>query len=188
MPKVTYEGDEIVIDNEELLRKRSDVDVITEPKMGGVTETIVKGKDVDKGLGGLMEKGGEEERVLKEHKERVGWHEPSRKLEVEHVCPVCGTKFVGRRNRIYCCPKCKEVGTKRKQRAKKREKRDFKPHIGTAGEVYFMVTHEGKEVITFVPAFYATDRKKAADYIHNIYGKGHVYEDYIEQVNEVIKQ
>lgn len=187
MAKVTYEKDEIVIDNEELLCERSDVDVLVDTHTGSAPEVVIREKSMDKGLGGIMEKGGEEEKTLKEHKKRIGWHEPSRKLEVEHVCPVCDTHFKGRRNKVYCSPKCKETGAKRKQRAKKREKRDFKPYMGTAGEVYFMATYEGKEVITFVPAFYATDRASAREYIKTNYPEK-FHTDYIEQVNKVVKQ
>ena len=28
--------------------------------------------------------------------------------EVRHVCPVCGIEFFGRRNRVYCCRKCRK--------------------------------------------------------------------------------
>lgn len=184
MAKVEYVGDEIVVDNTELLTKRADVNVISFDPGEEKVEGFVGDKS---GLGGIMEEGGEEEEKLRRDLKRTGWHEASHVTEVSHVCPICGTRFRGRRNRIYCSPKCKEVGKKRKQRAKMYEIRDFKPKRGTAGQVYFMTEIEGKDVIAFVPAFHADSRVRAKKYIEENYPKEKV-DDYIQQVNMVIKK
>lgn len=184
MAKVEYKNDVIVIDNSELLWERADVSTLKEEDMGGEKEGRHK-VDVE-GLGSI-EHGAEEEKQLKQDLKRTGWHEAKGKsLKILHVCPVCGVKFPGRRGKVYCSMKCKETGKKRNQRAKKREERDFKPHLGAAGEVYFMEHYEGKDVITFVPAFYATSRKEAEKYIDEHY-MGKYVEEYKEQIREVIK-
>lgn len=191
MAKVTYEGDEIVIDNEELLRRgrRADINVLYETK-GSSQEVRRYGKsgyeDADK-LGGIMERGGEEEEKLKAHKEKIGWHEPHRKLEVLHVCPVCGTRFPGRRNKIYCSTKCGNVARQRAKRDKARGQRDFKPYVGTAGEVYFMSHVDGRDVINFVPAFYASSQKDVEAYIKDHYSEKEA-KDYIEQIEVLYKK
>jgi len=182
---VTYKEDSgsIEIDNTELLRDRADA-TMDKRKAGerdfyNTTEIEAVG-----GLGGIEH--GEEEGKLRHDKKRTGWKEPSHKAtDVKHVCPVCGTRYWGRPNKNYCGTPCKEVAKKRRQRKRKRDIRDFKPTRGKAGEVYFMTE---KDVITFIPAFYADTRARAKKYLEETYEDAEKVNDYFEEVKEVIKK
>ena len=172
--EVTYtESGSIKIDNSELLAHRADVDIDKEFE-----------GDRD-GLGGMT---GKEEDKLKRDKERTQWKEPSHKAtDVKHKCPVCGTNYWGRPNKNYCCTPCKEVAKKRRQRKRKRDIREFKPHRGHAGEIYIMTEVKGKDVISFIPAFYGDTRARAKKYIEDTYTED-VRDNYYEQVKEVIRK
>ena len=172
--KVVYkESGDIVMDNSELLSKRADI------------SNEVKGKElIDKELGGIE---GDEEQTLKTDLKRTGWKEARRATDVKHTCPVCGTRYWGRPNKDYCGTPCKEVAKKRRQRKRKREIRDFKPHSGTAGEVYIMCEIKGKNVISFIPALYCDTRAKAKEYIESIYPEDK-WDDYFDQVKGVLRK
>lgn len=174
---IVYDEDgsiDIDIDNSELLAQRADIS--NEVK---VQELLDKNE-----IGGIK---GEEERELRNNLKRSGWNEARRATDVKHVCPVCGTKYWGRPNKNYCGTPCKEVAKKRRSRKRMRDIRDFKPHRGTGGEVYFMEKKKDKQIITFVPAFYADKRIRAKGYIDSTYSE-EVREEYIKQVNEVIRK
>ena len=174
--EVKYKEDgSIEIDNTELLNSRADIS--DEPGTSKLQES---------GLGGDNT---EIEEKLREDKKRTQWTEPTHtENEVVHICPVCGTKFWGRTNRIYCSKQCQETGKKRDLRAKKRKMRDFKPHRGKAGEVYFISEYKNKETITFVPSLYAENREKAEKYIRENYADHKKLDDYVEQMKEAIKK
>jgi predicted nucleic acid-binding Zn ribbon protein len=177
--KVEYKEDgSIEIDNSELLGKRADIS--NEVNLGA-QELINK----DGKLGGLD--GGSEEQTLITDRKRTGWKEAKRATDVKHKCPVCGTIYLGRPNKAYCSTPCKEVAKKRRSRKKKRDIRDFKPHRGTAGEVYYMYEDKGVSKITFIPAYYADTRERAKQYIEKICPEDK-RDDYIQQVNEVIRK
>lgn len=162
------------IDNTELLRVRADMS--DEP---GEQELQ------NKGLGGDNHK---IEQKLEKDKKHLGWSEPSRgSLEVYHICPICGTKFKGRTNRIYCCDRCKKTAEVRRYRKRKRDIRDFKPNRGKAGEVYYMTNVNNRDVISFVPAFNADTRARAKEYLDPLYSKDNV-DNIMEQVKEVVKK
>ena len=185
--KVLYkESGDIVMDisGSEVLKRRADVAKSETEKVSG--EFNVEGFEGHQaGLGGL--EGGEEEKALKHNLKRAGWKEAKKATDVKHVCPVCGTRYWARPNKNYCGIPCKEVAKKRRQRKRKRDIRDFKPRRGTAGEVYFMSYVKGKEVITFIPAFYADARSRAKKYIEDTYPPEFA-DDYYEQVKEVIRK
>ena len=174
--KVTYEKTDgsigIDIDSSELLKGRADM-----------SDEPGEQKLQTEGLGGDNRK---IESKLEKDKMRLGWTEPTLGgLEVYHICPVCGTNFKGRTNRIYCSPRCSKTAEVRRRRKRMRDIRNFKPHRGTAGEVYFMYDNNGKDGITFVPAFNADTRARAKKYIEDTYPDDK-REDYFEQVKEVI--
>ena len=161
------------IDNSELLAGRADI------------SSEVKAQELLDNEGGLGGIPGKEEDKLKTDKKRTGWKEARKATDVKHVCPVCGTRYWGRPNKGYCSTPCKEVAKKRRQRKRKRDIRDFKPHTGTTGEVYYMENVDGKDVISFIPAFNAETRKKAKDYIDKRYPKDRC-DNITQQINEVI--
>lgn len=174
---VVYKEGDIEIDNSELLGKRADI--TSEVK---AQELIDKG-----GKLGSIEIGGSEEQTLKTDLKRTGWKEARRATDVKHICPVCGTRYWGRPNKNYCTIACKEVAKKRRQRKRKRDIRDFKPHRGHAGEIFIMCEVKGKEVISFIPAFYCDTRARAKQYIEDTYPE-EVRDNYNEQVKEVLKK
>ena len=167
------EDGSIDIDNSELLSGRADIN-----------NEVKEQNLLDNELGGIP---GKEENKEKTDLKRTGWKEAKNPTDVKHKCPVCGTIYWGRPNKAYCGTPCKEVAKKRRSRKKKRDIRDFKPHRGTAGEVYFMYEDEGASKITFVPAFNAETRTRAKEYIEKICPEDK-REDYIQQVNEVIRK
>jgi len=171
---ITYKEDgSFEIDNSELLAQRADVDI---------------NKEFDGDRGGLGGMKGTEEDTLNRDKKRTNWKEPTHKAtDVKHQCPVCGTRYWGRPNKNYCGTPCKEVAKKRRQRKRKRDIRDFKPTRGKAGEVSFMSTHEGKDIIAFVPAYYADTRERAKNYIKDTYPSDKT-DEYYEQIKEVIRK
>ena len=173
----------ILIDNTEILENRADMSISNIDKTGIEVKPFEGHKA---GLGGLEH--GEEENRLKADTLRTGWREPPRSLSVHHVCPICGTHFSGRTNRVYCCVKCKNVGKQRRLRKRHREDRDFKPYRGTTGEVYYRHDNSGKPEISFIPAFNAESRGKAKRYLESLYSEGGQRDDCIRQVNEVIKK
>lgn len=166
---------ELDIDNTELLAGRADVSPEVKAQ-----ELL----DKEGGLGGIA---GKEEEKEKKDLKRTGWKEAKKATDVKHTCPVCGTRYWGRPNKNYCGTPCKEVAKKRRQRKRKRDVRDFKPHRGTAGEVYFMSFVKDKEVITFVPAFHADTRIRAKKYLEDTFPTETI-DDYYEQVKEVIRK
>lgn len=173
--KVIYHSESggIEIDNSELLAQRADADIDKE----------FKGDR--SGLGGMT---GKEEDKLKRDKGGAHWTEPRHKAtDVKHKCPICGTNYWARPNKKYCGTACKEVAHKRRQRKRKRDIRDFKPHRGHAGEVHIMTEVKGKDVISFIPAFYADTRARAKKYIEDTYPED-VRDSYYEQAKEVIRK
>ena len=164
--------EEIMIDNTELLRTRADVD---EEGVYEAEERRVKAK---------------EEQKLTEDKIRTGWSEPTRKLEVKHKCPVCGVIFYGRRNKVYCSPRCANTARMRRIRQRQREIRDFEPHRDKYGGIKILTYNPvtKKEVITTVPMFYAKDLTRALHYVDTHFDVDEkVKDDYKEQVKEVFK-
>lgn len=162
MTEITYNEDgSIEVDNTELLNERADVENATAP-LGGVNS----------------------ESTLNNNKRRVKWHEPTHKpTDVLHICPVCNTRYFGRPNKAYCSTRCREVAKKRRQRQHKREIRDFKPHRGKTGEVYFM---SNSEKIAFIPATNAENRTKAKKYLEEAFpDPGN---DYYNQIKGVIRK
>ena len=182
---VTYkENGSIEIDNSELLKNRADVTMDNQEGERYSEDVDTSKARVSGGLGNLPH--GKEEEKIRHDKIRTGWHEPSHKAtDVKHVCPVCGTRYWGRPNKHYCGTPCKEIAKKRRQRKRKRDIRDFKPSRGKAGEVYFITE---KDVITFIPAFYADTRARAKKYLEDTYEDTEQVNDYYEQVSEVIRK
>ena len=72
---------------------------------------------------------------------------------VERVCPVCGEKVVGRKDKVYCCDCCRSAAGNRRQRKmkEKRMKSRFMPVIekdlcslcGESGERYLKIKDDG---------------------------------------------
>ena len=185
--KVEYKEDgsiEIDISGSEQLKTRADVDKGETEKGSG--EFDVKPFNGHREGLGTMEKGVEEQK-LKDDLKRSGWKEAKKATDVKHKCPVCGTIYWGRPNKAYCGTPCKEVAKKRRSRKKKRDIRDFKPRRGKTGEVYFMYEDKGTSKITFIPAFNADTRERAKQYIEKICPEDK-RDDYIQQVNEVIRK
>ena len=175
---IAYKEDgslDLDIDNTELLAGRADID--TEVK---AQELL----DKEGNLGGIV---GKEEDKLKSDLKRTGWKEAKKATDVMHVCPICGTRYWGRPNKVYCSRPCKEVAKKRRQRKRKRDIRDFHPYRGKAGEVYFMSEVGGKPVITFVPAFYADSLARAKQYIEDSYPEDK-RDEYYQQVKELLRK
>lgn len=185
---VTYKDDsgdiEIDISGEELLKRRADVDKGESEKTSG--EFDIRGFEGDKaGLGDEESyEANKRERKLKTDLKRTNWHEARKATDVKHVCPVCGTRYWGRPNKRYCCDPCKEVAKKRRYRKNKRDIRDFKPHRGTGGEIYYKTENQ---VITFVPAFNADTRVRAKKYLEDTYSKEEA-EKYYNQIKEVVRK
>lgn len=179
-------GDLVIdISGDELLKRRADIEMSVDKHDASPDVSFKTHEGHRAGLGGL-EKGAEEQ-TLRTDLKRTSWHEARKATDVKHVCPVCGTRYWGRPNKDYCGTPCKEVAKKRRQRKRKRDIRDFKPHRGTAGEVYFMYDNKGKGGITFVPAFNADTRARAKDYIDSTYPEDK-RDEYLEQVKEVIRK
>ena len=172
--KVVYKEGDIIIDNSELLGKRADMS--NEPREQELVD--------NEGIGGIR---GKEEETLKRDFKSVGWKEARKATDVKHVCPVCATRYWARPNKNYCSERCKNVAKKRRQRKRKRDIRDFKPHRGTAGEIYIMCDVKGKQVISFVPAFHTENCARAKQYIKDTYPED-VRDNYMEQVKEVLKK
>ena len=174
--KVDYKENgsiDLEIDNSELLAGRADIN------------NEVKAQNLlNNELGGIA---GKEEQKEKTDLKRTGWKEARSATDVKHKCPVCGTIYWARPNKAYCSTPCKEVAKKRRSRKKKRDIRNFKPHRGKAGEVYFMYEAKGTNKITFIPAFNADTRERAKQYIENLCPEDE-RDDYIQQVNEVIRK
>jgi len=173
--EMVFEGDEY--SGEELLPERADINQ-EQNRMGRYTKTY--------GLGGMET---EADKKLRIDEKKLGWSEPHTAKGVTKRCPVCGVIYKGRANQKYCSARCRKTAEMRRYRAKKRELRDFKPYRGKAGEVYFMsYPQRNKEVITFIPAIFAVDRATAEKYLReNFEGDPHL-DDYIEQMEEVIKK
>lgn len=191
--KVKYnENGSIEIDNTELLGKRADVIITPKESLGGSSHALA-GRTApnieiaDERSGGLMKEGGEEEKQLKVDLKRTGWKESRKATDVKHACPVCGTRYWGRPNKNYCGIPCKEIAKKRRQRKRKRDIRDFKPHAGTAGEIYYMIPVKGRDAISFIPANFADTRIKAKGYIEERYSTEDA-ETILEQIKEVLKK
>jgi predicted nucleic acid-binding Zn ribbon protein len=162
------------IDNTELLPERADID-----NSGKTPELLDFGE-----VGGIP---GKEEDKEKNDLKRTGWKEARKATDVKHVCPVCGTRYWGRPNKAYCGTPCKEVAKKRRSRKKKRDIRDFKPHRGKAGEVYFMfVNDKGISKTAFIPAFNAETKEQASKYIDKMCSE-EIRGKCKQQVNEVIR-
>ena len=175
---VTFKEGIITIDNNELLSERADISM---ERRDPETYNGDRG-----GLGGIR---GEEENKLNRDKRHV-WNEPGPgSTEVKHRCPVCNTLFAGRTNMVYCSPKCKELAKKRRQRKKAKDIMNFKPHRGKTGEVYFITNEGGKMIkISFIPAINAENRTKAKQYIEDNYVGSVLLDNYVTQVNTVIKK
>ena len=184
--RVIYkEGDlEIDIGGEEELKKRADISVGNYPK-GKYDNSLEGFKGHWAGLGGMEH--GEEEATIKTDLKRTGWKEARKATDVKHTCLVCGTRYWGRPNKKYCGTPCKEVAKKRRQRKRKRDIRDFKPHAGTVGQIFYMIKVKGRDVISFIPANFADTRIKAKGYIDERYEKEDA-EEIMEQVKEVLKK
>lgn len=166
------EDGSIEIDNSELLAQRADMD-----------DEIASQRLSNNELGC-----NNYDRELKHDKRRTNWHEPDVKTRlVIRTCPICNSPFKGRTNQIYCLPSCKAKANLRKYRAKQRLYRGFKPTRGLVGEIYFMATTHGKDVITFVPAYYADTRVRAKTYLLQTFPYKNV-ENYYAQVCEVLKK
>ena len=164
--------EEIVIDNTELLRTRAD---IVNEEVYEKEERIIYPKEEGKTARDML---------------RLGWKEPTRKLEVKHKCPVCGVVFYGRRNKVYCSPRCANTARMRRIRQRQREIRDFQPHRDKYGGIKILTYNPvtKKEVITSVPAFYAKDLIRALHYIDTHFDVDEkIKDDYREQVKEVFK-
>ena len=184
--RVIYKEGDLEIDNSELLRGRADTQVkatVTAPEAGEEKAEGFEGHRA--GLGGMER--GEEEATIKTDLKRTGWKEARRATDVKHTCPVCGTRYWGRPNKNYCGTPCKEVAKKRRQRKRKRDIRDFKPHAGTVGQIFYMIKVKGRDVISFIPANFADTRIKAKGYIDERYEKEDA-EEIMEQVREVLKK
>ena len=162
--------EEIVIDNTELLRTRADID---EEEVYEKEERRVRAK---------------EEEQLTQDKRRLGWNEPTTKLDVKHKCPVCGVVFYGRRNKKYCSKRCSKTAEMRRRRQRERELRDFEPHRDEYGGIKFLSYNPvtKKEVITSVPRYYAENKERALKWIDKHFDEK-VRDDYKEQVKEVFE-
>jgi predicted nucleic acid-binding Zn ribbon protein len=99
---------DLVIDNSELLNERSDMSDEEEEKLQ------------DPNLGGRTD-----EKKIETDKKRLNWREPNKKQQTHilHVCPICGTQYYGRTNKLYCDTPCKEIAKKRRQRERKRNEK-----------------------------------------------------------------
>lgn len=168
--------DEIVIDNSELLYERADIQPIQYPEEYKYKVTDDLGSDTY-----------EVEKQLWSDKKRFGWSEPTHKHNVKKVCPVCGTEFIGRPNKIYCSDRCAKIQAKRNYRARQRELKNFKPHYGVNGEVYIMVKgRDGKMRISFIPSLFTDSLDKAIGHIKKHYDEDQ-WDSIIQQVKQVIK-
>ena len=162
--------EEIAIDNTELLRTRAD---IVEDEVYENEERIIHAKEEDKTARDIL---------------RTGWKEPNTKLEVKHICPICGVVFYGRRNKKYCSKRCSKTAEMRRRRQRERELRDFEPHRDEYGGIKFLSYNPvtKKEVITSVPRYYAENKERALKWIDKHFDEK-VKEDYKEQVKEVFE-
>jgi predicted nucleic acid-binding Zn ribbon protein len=122
------------------------------------------------------------ERKLREHQKLTGWKGVHKPHPEDKVCLNCGKVMKGvRPNRKFCSEKCKNTYGKRQRRAQAREVKQFKPHMGKEGQIYYMIN--GK--ISFVPALWSDSKKRATKYVTERY-EGKELEDILEQVKEVM--
>ena len=164
---------------EELLPDRADINE-ERSREGKYTATY--------GLGGAKT---ELEKKLEQDEQRLGWTEPHTEHTKVKVCPICGTRFKGRSNQIYCSKRCRDVASKRLQRARERAKKGFKPHRGSVGEIYILTKwRDGTYRETFIPADYTKTEDEAIAYIERVFSDARERdrEDYKEQIRELFKR
>jgi predicted nucleic acid-binding Zn ribbon protein len=110
------------------------------------------------------------------------WTEPHKPHPTDRVCLNCGKKMVGvRPNKKFCSENCRKRYSEKIKRTEKRAIRDFKPHRGPEGQIFYM--YEGK--VAFIPALWAGKQSKAIKFVTD-----NIPEDkqalVIEQIKEVI--
>jgi len=165
---------------EELLPQRADINE-ERSRTGEYKSTY--------GLGGQKT---ELDKKLEEDMKKTGWTEPTHERPIPHkVCPVCGTHFIGRPNQKYCSKRCRETAKKRAYRARERERKNFKPHRGSVGEIYILTRwRDGTLRETFIPADYCKTEEEAIAYIDRVFSDSKRYdiEDYKAQVRALFKR
>jgi predicted nucleic acid-binding Zn ribbon protein len=165
-----YEG---TWETEKLHAKRADIVQSEEGKTVVVEGGTVKSEAEIKAEGHM--RGGKES-------DRPFWTEPHKAHPKDKVCINCGKPMPGvRPNRKFCCEKCRNTYGKRIRRKEARKIKDFKPHMGKEGQIYYM--YEGK--IGFIPALWCDNRKRTEKYIKENY-PAEVGKIVLEQVKEVM--
>jgi predicted nucleic acid-binding Zn ribbon protein len=168
----------------EKLSKRADVHMTEKGKPeGGEPGTygieVIEGGTIkpeeQKRLEGHMRGGKESDRPF--------WTEPHKAHPKDKVCLNCGKPMPGvRPNRKFCSEKCRNTYGKRIRRKEARDIKDFKPHMGKEGQIYYM--YNG--VVGFIPALWCENIKKVERYIKANYPE-EAQEVILEQVKEAMK-
>jgi hypothetical protein len=67
--------------------------------------------------------------------------------------------------------------------------KNFKPHRGKSGEIYFISKgKDGRDSITFIPAFWSNSEERANKYIDEHYEGDKEKYYYKQQIKEVIRE
>lgn len=124
----------------------------------------------------------EEKRIVKRERQ-IGWSEPHKAHPTDKVCLNCGKVMKGvRPNRKFCSDKCRKNYSKVASRRKERAIKEFKPHMGKEGQIFYMYKGE----IQFIPALWCDSRKRTEKYIKDHYPED-VGKIVLEQVKEVME-
>jgi predicted nucleic acid-binding Zn ribbon protein len=114
--------------------------------------------------------------------DRPFWTEPHKAHPKDKVCLNCGKMMKGvRPNRKFCSDKCRKDYSQKGRRAVKKEIKQFVPHRGHEGQVYYMLNGQ----IKFVPALWCDTEKRAVKYVTERY-EGKEQEEVVKQVKGVI--
>ena len=124
------------------------------------------------------------EKRLAKREKQMGWSEPTKAHPKDKVCLNCGKIMKGvRPNKKFCSDKCRKDYSQRGRRAEAKTVKQFKPHMGKEGQIYYMLN--GK--IEFIPALWCDSKKRCEKYIKdNITTEEQV--SVLEQVQEVMKK
>jgi predicted nucleic acid-binding Zn ribbon protein len=151
--------------------------------------------DTGKGLYHGDELGGMKsdlEKKLDIDKKKMKWTEGNKPItKEEKPCAFCGKIFLGKTNQKYCSKTCRNKANVYRYRKKQRLLRNFKPYRGEVGQIYFIAKgKDGRDTITYVPAFFTETLKDALNYIDTAYSgvDEKLIDDYKQQIKEVIKE